>query len=207
MADRLQMRLLRVQSRLKAPKGQYNSFGKYSYRSCEDILEAVKPLLVEEGLLLTLTDMPVVVGERFYMRADATVELADEESPEVIKVTGWAREDDVKKGMDGSQITGTASSYARKYALNALFLIDDTKDSDSEESARQQQGQQGARKQQQQSPWQQMLSAFYGKCDARGFDPGETWGMMLRDLGFTELTEYSQKPMVDAAMAWVNRME
>jgi hypothetical protein len=127
-------KLLKVQQELKAPKGQYNSFGKYKYRSCEDILEAVKPLLEKNKLTLTLTDTIVPASEaRFYVKA--TARLIDIESEEVstIENTAFAREDAEKKGMDGSQITGTASSYARKYALNGLFLIDDTKDADTDE--------------------------------------------------------------------------
>lgn len=121
--------LARVQSRLKAPKGQYNSFGKYRYRSCEDILEAVKPLLSENGLLLTMSDEVVMTGGRFYVRATATVTSAEDGG--AVSVSAFAREEDEKKGMDGSQITGSASSYARKYALNGLFAIDDTKDADT----------------------------------------------------------------------------
>ena len=127
-------KLLKVQQELKAPKGQYNSFGKYKYRSCEDILEAVKPLLEKNKLTLTLTDTIVPASEiRFYV--NATAKLIDIESEEIsiIENTAFAREDAEKKGMDGSQITGTASSYARKYALNGLFLIDDTKDADTDE--------------------------------------------------------------------------
>jgi hypothetical protein len=125
---------MKVQQELKAPKGQYNSFGKYKYRSCEDILEAVKPLLEKNKLTLTLTDTIVPASEnRFYVKA--TARLIDIESEEIstIENTAFAREDAEKKGMDGSQITGTASSYARKYALNGLFLIDDTKDADTDE--------------------------------------------------------------------------
>ena len=127
-------KLMKVQQELKAPKGQYNSFGKYKYRSCEDILEAVKPLLEKNKLTLTLTDTIVPASEtRFYVKA--TAKLIDIESEEIsiIENTAFAREDTEKKGMDGSQITGTASSYARKYALNGLFLIDDTKDADTDE--------------------------------------------------------------------------
>jgi hypothetical protein len=132
-------KLMKVQQELKAPKGQYNSFGKYKYRSCEDILEAVKPLLEKNKLTLTLTDTIVPASEnRFYVKATARlidIEMADVEGNEIriIENTAFAREDAEKKGMDGSQITGTASSYARKYALNGLFLIDDTKDADTDE--------------------------------------------------------------------------
>lgn len=122
-------KLIKIQSELKAPKGQYNSFGKYKYRSCEDILEAVKPLVNREGLLLTLSDVIEQIGNRFYVKA--TIKLTD--GTQTIENTAYAREEDSKKGMDGSQITGAASSYARKYALNGLFCIDDTKDADTDE--------------------------------------------------------------------------
>lgn len=125
--------LLQIQSELKAPKGQYNSFGKYKYRSCEDILEAVKPLCVKYGVVLTLSDEMVQVGERYYIKATAKLQ---KEGSDDVSVTAYARESLDKKGMDDSQITGTASSYARKYALNGLFCIDDTKDADTDEYAK-----------------------------------------------------------------------
>lgn len=124
-----------IQQELKAPKGQYNSFGKYHYRSCEDIVESVKPLLAKHGVQLTLTDDIVMVGDRIYVKATAT--LYDEKGVSET-TTAFAREPEQKKGMDESQITGTASSYARKYALNGLFLIDDTKDPDTDEYRNQQ---------------------------------------------------------------------
>jgi hypothetical protein len=117
----------RIQGALKAPKGQTNNFGKYKYRSAEDILEAVKPLTMEHGLILTLSDEIVEVSGRIYVKA--TARLTDGEAE--LKTTAFAREEESKKGMDGSQVTGASSSYARKYALNGLFCIDDTKDSDS----------------------------------------------------------------------------
>ena len=129
-------KLSKVQSELKAPKGQYNSFGKYKYRSCEDILEAVKPLNAKHGVVLTVGDEVVEISNRFYVKA--TAKFVDIESGEKIINTALAREDDSKKGMDGSQITGTASSYARKYCLNGLFCIDDTKDADTDEYRHQQ---------------------------------------------------------------------
>ena len=122
--------LIEIQNTLKAPKGQYNSFGKFKYRSCEDILEAVKPLLKKHTCTLTLSDEIVLCGTRIYIKATATL---TNESGEKEVVTAFAREDEAKKGMDGSQITGTSSSYARKYALNGLFCIDDTKDADTDE--------------------------------------------------------------------------
>lgn len=124
-------KLINIQHDLKAPKGNYNSFGKYKYRSCEDILEAVKPLLAREGCTLIIKDDIVQVGDRFYIKATAKIT----DGTESIEVTAFARESDEKKGMDSSQVTGTASSYARKYALNGLFLIDDTKDADTDEYA------------------------------------------------------------------------
>lgn len=124
---KLNEKLINIQSKLKAPKGQYNSFGKYSYRSCEDIFEALKPLLAEEKVSLLMSDDLLLIGERYYVKATAT--LTDGE--ESISNVAYAREEETKKGMDGSQITGASSSYARKYALNGLFLIDDVKDSDS----------------------------------------------------------------------------
>lgn len=121
--------LTKIQNELKAPKGQHNKFGNYDYRSAEDILEALKPLLAKHNAQLTLTDKPVMVGEWHYIEATARLVVDGNE----ITNTASARESPTKKGMDDSQITGTASSYARKYALNGLFLIDDTKDADTNE--------------------------------------------------------------------------
>lgn len=122
-------KLIKIQKELKAPKGQFNKFGNYKYRSCEDILEAVKPLCAEEGVQLTISDEIVMIGERYYVKATATVTDGSESA----SVTAYAREEETKKGMDSSQITGATSSYARKYALNGLFCIDDTKDADTDE--------------------------------------------------------------------------
>ena len=119
-------KLAKIQKELKAPKNQFNEFAKFKYRSCEDILEAVKPLLGD--LVLMLSDEMVEVGGRVYVKATA---MLVDGNHAIEKVTAFARESETKKGMDDSQITGTASSYARKYALNGLFLIDDTKDADT----------------------------------------------------------------------------
>lgn len=124
----LLLQLAQIQSGLKAPKGQRNTFGKYNYRSCEDILEAVKPLLQERGLVILITDDIVQIGERYYVRATATI--YDSEGS-YISNSALAREELKRSGMDASQITGATSSYARKYALNGLFAIDDTKDADA----------------------------------------------------------------------------
>ena len=117
-----------IQQGLKAPKGQYNSFGKYHYRSCEDILEAVKELLGDQSCILNISDELVLIGDRYYVKATATITNSEGKS---VSTTAFAREPIDKKGMDESQITGMASSYARKYALNGLFCIDDTKDADT----------------------------------------------------------------------------
>lgn len=123
-------RLIEIQNELKAPKSQYNSFGKYNYRSCEDILEGVKPLLQKHNLLLTINDEIEAINTRFYVRAVATIYDA-ETGQKLISTSALAREEETKKGMDASQVTGATSSYARKYALNGLFAIDDAKDADA----------------------------------------------------------------------------
>ena len=120
--------LIAIQSELKAPKSQFNRFGGYKYRKAEDILEAVKPLLAKQKCTLIITDDVVLIGNRIYVKATATIK---NEKGECETTTGWAREEETKKGMDGSQITGASSSYARKYALNGLFAIDDNADSDT----------------------------------------------------------------------------
>ena len=133
--------LITIQSELKAPKTQYNKFGGYKYRKAEDILEAVKPLLAKQKCTLIITDDIVMVGSRIYVKATATIK---NEKGEYETSTGWAREEETKKGMDGSQITGASSSYARKYALNGLFAIDDNADSDTTNDGQHQAAQQPA---------------------------------------------------------------
>lgn len=135
-------KLQKIQSELKAPKGQFNKFGGFRYRNAEDILEALKPLLAKYECVLTISDDIVLIGQRYYVKATATISYIDtfRNNDQIINdyeersVSAFAREEDSKKGMDGSQITGAASSYARKYALNGLFAIDDTKDADSHEN-------------------------------------------------------------------------
>ena len=125
-------KIVAIQSELKAPKGQYNSFGKYNYRSCEDILEGVKPLLTKHGLVLTIQDSIDLIGDRFYVKATATIT----DGKEQLSTSAYARESIDKKGMDASQVTGATSSYARKYALNGLLAIDDTKDADTMDNSK-----------------------------------------------------------------------
>lgn len=151
---KLHEKLLAIQTKLKAPKGQYNKFGNFNYRSAEDILEAVKPLNAEQGVLLTITDEIKEIGGRVYVVATATVS----DGTDTLQVSAFAREPENKKGMDESQITGATSSYARKYALNGLYAIDDNKDADTDEHKqqqynapkKQQEQKQQAKKQQQQ---------------------------------------------------------
>lgn len=143
-AKTLQQKLIEIQSELKAPKSQFNKFGGYNYRNCEDILEAVKPLCAKHEIVPLLSDKIVMIGDRFYIKATAKVTDGKEE----IATTAFARESKDKKGMDESQITGSASSYARKYALNGLFCIDDTKDADFMDNSQ-------SNKQQQPKPQQQ----------------------------------------------------
>ena len=127
--EKIHAKLNAIQSALKAPKSQYNEFGKYKYRKAEDILESVKPLLKENGCTLTCTDDLQLIGDRYYIKATATITCSEDGSS--VSTTAFAREEEEKKGMDGSQVTGASSSYARKYALNGLLCIDDTADSDT----------------------------------------------------------------------------
>lgn len=125
-------KIVAIQSELKVPKGQYNSFGKYNYRSCEDILEGVKPLLAKHGLVLTIQDSIDLIGDRFYVKATATIT----DGKEQLSTSAYARESLDKKGMDASQVTGATSSYARKYAINGLLAIDDAKDADTMDNSK-----------------------------------------------------------------------
>ena len=149
--------LISIQSELKAPKTQVNRFGGYKYRKAEDILEAVKPLLAKQKCTLIITDDVVLIGNRIYVKATATIK---NEKGECETTTGWAREEETKKGMDGSQITGASSSYARKYALNGLFAIDDNADSDTTND-----GQHQASQQQSQTQVQQPATPQYHTND------------------------------------------
>lgn len=156
---KLHEKLLAIQTKLKAPKGQYNKFGNFNYRSAEDILEAVKPLNAEQGVLLTITDEIKEIGGRVYVVATATVS----DGTDTLQVSAFAREPENKKGMDESQITGATSSYARKYALNGLYAIDDNKDADTDEHKQQQENapkKQQGQKQQAQKQQQQQEKGF-----------------------------------------------
>lgn len=178
--------LSEIQAKLKAPKGQFNSFGKYKYRSCEDIVEAVKPLLFESGLAMTMSDDITTAGERVYVKA--TVSITD--GKDIVTATAFAREPLDKKGMDASQITGTASSYARKYALSGLFAIDDTKDADTDEH--QKQVDQQPKKRVNKRQVQQYVQAFVDAIEACD-------GLAMRQMG-DELKDTPEHDAVWAAL-------
>ena len=183
-------KLNKIQTELKAPKGQYNSFGKYKYRSCEDILEAIKPFLTETKTVLTINDEIVFIGNRFYVKATAV--LADcENENSFIHNTAFAREDDSKKGMDGSQITGASSSYARKYALNGLFAIDDTKDADTDENAKQQRN--STRTQEPERITKEDVQLMRNLCEQKGLDPDSVFPNGVENLTVEQMKEAYNK--------------
>ena len=183
-------KLNKIQTELKAPKGQYNSFGKYKYRSCEDILEAIKPFLTETKTVLTINDEIVFIGNRFYVKATAV--LADcENENSFIHNTAFAREDDSKKGMDGSQITGASSSYARKYALNGLFAIDDTKDADTDENAKQQRN--STRTQEPERITKEDVQLMRDLCEQKGLDPDSVFPNGVENLTVEQMKEAYNK--------------
>ena len=178
--------LSNIQVELKAPKNLYNSFGRYKYRNAESILEAAKPLCAKHGCTLTVSDEVILIGSRYYIKATATVQDKDGNAA---STTALAREDETKKGMDGAQITGTASSYARKYALNGLFCIDDTKDPDSDEYHNQTTPQESPQ-QEKVNPAAERLAAraecqkavrLY--CQQNGADEKEAWKIIADSIG------------------------
>lgn len=190
--------LIEIQKELKAPKGQYNSFGKYKYRSAEDILEAVKPLLHKYGCQLTLSDEIVLIGDRYYIKATATITNGEEE----VTTSAYAREDLDKKGMDQAQVTGSVSSYARKYCLNGLLLIDDSKDPDTDEFANQQKAKaKPAEKtaEKKASPVQlKTLKEFYGDrmgefLKVNGYKSEDDITMTKADEAIRKITEYKKR--------------
>lgn len=195
-------KLIKVQATLNAPKNQYNSFGKYSYRNCEDIMAAVKPLLAEHGLVQFVSDKIVLIGDRYYV--EATVTVTDGEVSH--SVTASARESESKKGMDDAQVTGSTSSYARKYALNGMYNIDDTKDADTNQYREQAQSKAHQQVKQQATGFNpdeclasftgavsssnlEMLKALFGQCwkDLKGY-PQQAKAKEIYDIRVQELT-------------------
>lgn len=187
--------LIEIQKELKAPKGQYNSFGKYKYRSAEDILEAVKPLLHKHGCQLTISDEIVLIGDRYYVKATATITNGEES----VQTTAYAREDFEKKGVDSSQLSGATSSYARKYCLGGLFLLDDSKDADTEEYANQQKGKTETKTERKASPVQlKRLKEFYGDkfgeyLAKNNLKSEDEITMSIADTTITKITEYERR--------------
>ena len=189
-------KLSSVQASIKAPKDKYNDFGKYKYRNAESILEAVKPYLASLGLYMTINDSIEQIGERYYIKA--TVKITDCETSESIEVSAYAREAEKKSGMDDSQITGSTSSYARKYALNGLFLLDDTKDADTNEFHKQvQQGEKDEAEKIKEIT--EELKGLYSKTTGKNFDK---W---VKDCGGISMNNYMsmkatlKKQITDAA--------
>lgn len=186
-------RLADIQAHLNAPKNQYNSFGKYKYRSCEDILEGVKPLL--KGLFLSISDEIVLIGDRYYVKATATI--TDGENHH--SATAMAREEESKKGMDAAQVTGATSSYARKYCLNGLFGIDDSKDADTDEHKNQtsQQPKQQSKQHDARTP-QQLLTDFSAYALKASLTELENaWKAVDRNLSGTEQHDKAKSVYLD----------
>lgn len=183
-------KLLNVQTELKAPKGQFNAFGKYKYRSCEDILEALKPVLNKYKLTFFINDEIVEVNNRNYVKATITI-INIEKPDEQIQTSALAREEETKKGMDGSQITGASSSYARKYALNGMFMIDDTKDSDSTNTHKKDKTEQEKVK--------DFLNSRNGMIEKLSeYVKGDKLERMLKNYGVNELFEMKDEQLKDA---------
>lgn len=207
--------LMAVQRDLKAPKGRKNTFGNYSYRSAEDILEAVKPILNDNGLTLMLNDTIEAIGDRYYVKATAT--LVDIATGDNISTSAYAREPQDKKGADVAQVTGASSSYARKYALNGLFCIDDTKDADTDEYRRETQSraEQGKKQQPKQKPQAQPqqgnMKALWHKLkqamDGMGIDASMVLAVTKEKYGKEngkELTEAELTDLVKNLEAYIN---
>ena len=203
-------KLLNIQNELKAPKSQYNSFGKYNYRNCEDILEAVKPICKKYSATLLLSDKIVAINDRYYVEATAT--LVDATDGEKIEVTASARESQDKKGMDDAQITGATSSYARKYALNGLFNIDDTKDVDTDEYKNQQS--RGQKKEVEPKKITkatlkdiEVLATEFAK--ARGKELIDVYNALQEKFGYNninELPEADGKALINTLIDWNRRV-
>lgn len=177
-------KLIGVQLELKAPKNQFNSFGKYNYRSCEDILEALKPLLDKHKATIFINDSMEQVNDRYYVKA--TVVFVDIETGENVTTSAFAREEEAKKGMDSSQITGSASSYARKYALNGMFCIDDTKDSDFTNTH-----DKGNKAGNDLSEAQ--IKRLYAKANAINVTPAQVLETCKKSYGITDVKQLSKK--------------
>lgn len=187
-------KLIKAQIELKAPKGQYNGFGKYKYRSCEDILEALKPILDKLKLVLFIKDEVIEVNTRFYIKAIITL-VNIEKTDEIIETSALAREQEEKRGYDASQITGSSSSYARKYALNGLFAVDDTKDNDTSDSKIER----GNRAEEERKKVQEYLKTRPGMIDKLTENlTGEQLEKTLNHFGVKEIDEMTDEQLQEA---------
>lgn len=191
MANTIYQKLLKIQSEIKAPKNQFNKFGGYNYRNCEDILEALKPILLDVKATLTITDEVEMIGDRFYIKSMAT--LLDTESDGFVKSFGFAREPVSKKGMDEAQVTGSTSSYARKYALNGLFLIDDNKDSDYTNNGNNEQKQNSNRNQGQNKTLEQYRREIAQILNAKKIPPETFVSFLKREYKVDKLENLNLK--------------
>lgn len=188
-------KLAEIQAEIKVPKGQYNSFGKYNYRSCEDILEAAKPLLSKQGCVLTITDQVEHVEGRFYVKAEA--QMTDAETTESFTVSAYAREEESKKGMDGAQVTGSTSSYARKYALNGLFALDDVKDSDAtNKHGKDDVPKKDGKKQEKSESWQVARNELIKLAKDSGIE-GKMPGIIKEKYGASKTDEMTEEQLQD----------
>ncbi len=192
-------KLLIIQSELIAPKNQFNSFGKYNYRSCEDILEGLKPCLKKVKAAVTISDEIIQVGDRYYVKAVAT--LHDAESTDKLCNVAYAREEDSKKGMDASQVTGATSSYARKYALNGLFAIDDVKDADTRDNRQKEAEDQKKAEAEQKKVESSIISgvkaqALLSRCEREGVDPNKIC-RLYKVKSLADLTELKHRNISD----------
>ena len=199
-------KLLKIQAELKAPKGQYNSFGKYKYRSLEDINESVKPLNEKHGVLVTIKDEVEAIGNRIYIVAIVTA--IDVDNPaDTYEVKAYAREEETKKGMDGAQITGSASSYARKYAMNALYLIDETKDPDTDEQHNQSRSKRQPKQDLELQGKQNFLAEKAPLFEKLGLSKGTFYAGLGKRLGKEDAIEAPLSEILEATKRWLKELE
>jgi len=196
--------LASIQKNLKAPKNQYNAFGKFKYRSCEDILEAVKPLL--QDAVLTINDNIIQIGDRYYVEATASLSIIED----CISTTAYAREEGERKGMDASQITGATSSYARKYALNGLFLIDDTKDADTQDKPKKDEKKEEKKEEKGENPQKKILEGLisHANIDRERF---KRWlasvGWLEEHDGKLSLNTLTEERLKNIILKWKDAVE
>lgn len=196
-------KLMKVQGALKAPKDQRNNFGKYNYRSCEDIFEALKPLLKEIGAVVTITDRISQIGDRYYIEAIAS--FIDVEDGKFVQVTGYAREAQEKKGMDDSQITGATSSYARKYALNGLFAIDNTDDMDKLNNAEADWNKNPKKQTRPKQDNEQEVKHMFNLANEAGIKPAEIAEKMMKDFKKSKTADLTSDE-IKQLVAWISQI-